>query len=311
MLLSAKKPDRSHPFGYGRVEYLASLAIGVLILYAGLDAFRKSLERILHPQSNDYSLVTLILVTAGIAVKLLLGLYTKKKGAELDSGALRASGRDALVDSVVSTATLVAAIVQMLSSCSIEAWIGVGISLFIVKMGIDTLRESTGIILGQSTDLKLAAAVRKSIRSFPEVEHVYDIVIHSYGKEKLFGSAHVEVDDRYTVAWIDNLQRAIERRVWDETGVEMLGVSIYAINTKSPDVVAAREAVREAVSATEGTRHMHGFYIDLVDKTMNFVVEVGFGVREPEAISDEVLRRIKEKYPDYEFKIAVTYDFTD
>ena len=309
--LSEKEADRRHPFGYGRIEYVASLVIGMIILYAGFDAFKTSLDRILHPETSDYSAATLLVVSAAVVVKILMGLYTKKRGTDLDSEALKASGRDAILDSVASAATLAAAIIYMISAYSVEAWIGIVISLGVIKTGIETLRNAAGVILGKSVDIRLAVAVRKAICSFPEVEGVYDLVIHSYGKEKLLGSAHIEVADRYTVAWVDNLQRAIERKVREDTGVDMHGLSVNAINTQSAEVMAAREKIRAIVSETDGARRIHGFYVDLVDKTMNFDVEIGFDVRVKESLCRELLLKAREAYPDYDFKITTSYDYTE
>ena len=309
--LSEKEPDKDHPFGYGRIEYLASLIIGLLITYAGFDALRSSVLRILHPEPVDYSPAALIVVGAGVLVKVLIGFYTKSQGEKLSSQPLVASGIDALNDSLGSAAIFLAAIIYLMSGAAIEAWVGVAISLLIMKNGIVTLRETASGILGEAADVKLAAAVRNSINSFPEVEGVYDIAIHSYGTERLVGSAHIEVSDQLTVAWIDNLQRAIIRKVKEDTGVEMMGVSIYAINTRSETTIAVREAVREIVHNTEGGKEMHGFYIDLVDKTMNFEAVLEFGVRSVESFHAELLEKVKAAYPEYDIQINVLHDFTE
>lgn len=220
-----------------------------------------------------------------------------------------ASGKDALNDAIISLATLAAAIVYIRTGYSVEAWVSAAISLFIMKTGFDTLRETAGSIIGKRMDAQLIQKVRETIRSFPEVEDAYDIVIHSYGKENLLGSAYVEVLDRYKVAWVDNLQRAVARKVLEETGVKMLGLSIYAINTRSEETVRIREAVRRIVSDTQGARQMHGFYIDLVDKTMNFEVAVEFGKHDNEALREELIRKMKTAYPEYQIRISVENEY--
>ena len=309
--LSEKDPDRKHPFGYGRVEYLSSLIIGIVILYAGFDALKNSVTKIIHPEANDYSAITLIVVSVAVLAKIFIGLYTRKKGRTLDSQALVASGKDALNDAIASTATLAAAVIYMTTGFRVEAWIGAAISLIIIKTGIDTIRETAGNIVGKSADLELANAVRKSIESFPEVEGVYDIVIHSYGRKNQLGSAHIEVSDRYKVAWIDNLQRAVTAKVRKDTGVEMLGLTICAINTYSEEVIDARETVRKIVSEAEGARQMHAFYIDRVDKTMSFDVVLEFGVRSKRSLHDELMQKLRERYPDYHIRITVDHIFTE
>ena len=309
--LSEKEPDKEHPFGYGRIEYLSSLIIGLLITYAGFDALRSSVLRLLHPEPVDYSALTMAVVAAGVLVKVLIGLHTKKQGEKLSSQPLIASGIDALNDSIGSAAILLAAVIYMMSGYAVEAWVGAAISLLIMKNGIVTLRETASGILGEAPDIKLAAAVRNSIQSFPEIDGVYDLAIHSYGRERLVGSAHIEVSDQLTVAWIDNLQRAVIRKVKEDTGVEMMGLSIYAINTSSGEIIAIREAVRNIVRKTEGGKEMHGFYIDFVDKTMNFEAVLEFGVRSAESFRKELLEKVKTAYPEYDIQINVLHDFTE
>ena len=194
--LSEKEPDRKHPFGYGRVEYLASLLIGIIILYTGFDTLRHSVFHLLHPKTVEYSAVTLLVIAAAILCKIHSGLYMKKRGRALQSPALTASGNDALMDSIVSSSTLAAALLYIHTGISIEAWVGAVISLVVLRTGLATLREPLGGILGQSADVALARAVRDSILRFPEVEGVYNIVIHSYGSRRMYGSAHVELSDR-------------------------------------------------------------------------------------------------------------------
>ena len=309
--LSEKEPDRKHPFGYGRIEYLSSLVIGAFILFAGIESFKNSIDKIINPVKGDYSTLTLLILAVAVVVKIGIGLYTKKQGNELDSEALIASGKDAVNDSIASTAVFIAGIIYILSGQSIEAYVGAIISLVIIKTGFDTLKESSDIILGESTDTALASKIRDSILSFPEIEGVYDIVIHSYGKEKMLGSAHIEISDRYKVSWVDNLQRAIIRKVKENTGVDMLGISVYAINTHSKEVMDARECVKKAVEEIKDAREMHGFYIDSVDKTMNFDVIQEFGIRSKEELKEELIKKVQEIYPEYAVMIDVDYDFTE
>lgn len=309
--LSEKEPDRRHPFGYGRIEYLASLLIGMIIVYAGIDALRRAVYRILHPEESEFSALTLLIIGMAVLVKILIGIYTKKRGKALDSKALTASGIDALSDAAVSASTLAAALVFLVAGVNIEAWVGAAISLLIMKTGVDTLRETVGSLLGERTDAKLTRDVQNAIRSFPEIDGVYDIVIHSYGKDRLLGSTHVEISDQFTVAWVDNLQRAVTRKVLEETGVELLGLSVYARNTQSPEVMDARKVLQSIVDGTEGASQLHGFYIDFVDKTMSFEAVLEFGSRSRKSLLEELKEKVLAAFPEYDIAIAVEYDFAE
>ena len=185
--LSTKEPNRKHPFGYGRIEYITTLVIGTLIVYAGYNAFAESLKKIFYPEDPDYSVPTIIIISAAIVVKAILGLYTKASGQNLRSDALVASGKDALNDVLVSIGTLAAAIIYNTTGYKIEAYVGILIAILIMKAGFETLRDTISEILGQRISPELTSEIRTSINSFPEVAGVYDLIVHNYGKEKQIG----------------------------------------------------------------------------------------------------------------------------
>ena len=193
--IANKKPDKKHPLGHGRVEYLSTLVISIIILYAGVTALIESVKKIIHPEVPDYSAAAIVIVTVAIFVKIFLGLYVKKKGNEYKSDALAASGTDALFDSIISTATLVAAIVFIMTGFSLESYLGVIISLIIIKSGFEMIRETISEILGERVDSDLARNVKKLIKEFPDVYGAYYLVIHNYGPEMLIGSVHIEVPE--------------------------------------------------------------------------------------------------------------------
>ena len=309
--LSEKEPDRNHPFGYGRVEYLFSLAIGIIIAFAGIDSLENSVERILHPEPIDFDTSSIIIMSIAVVIKLAVGLYTKKRGELLESESLVASGKEGLSDVLATIATIVAAFIYVRSSVNIEAYVGLVISILIIKTGVETILDTSSVILGKSSDLELVNKIKDSISSFSEVEGVYDIIIHSYGKNKQIASAHVEVSDKYTVAWVDNLERHVARKVKEDTGVELSGLSIYAINTESPEVIKTRDAIRKIVDETEGANNMHGFYIDMIDKSMNFDVVLAFGSRSKDSLLGELQDKVHKLYPDYSIGITVDYDFAE
>ena len=137
--LAGKEPDKKHPFGYGRIEYLSAMIISVIVLYAGITSFTESVRQIIRPQTPDYSTVSLIIVAVAVAVKILLGRYVKSVGERVRSDSLINSGEDATLDSIISAATLVAAGIFLIFHVSVEAWLGAIISVVIIKSGIEML----------------------------------------------------------------------------------------------------------------------------------------------------------------------------
>ena len=127
--LAGKRPDRKHPYGYGRVEYLTTIIVAVIVLWAGVTSLQESVGRIINPEEASYDAVTLVIVAVAVVTKIVLGLYTKRNGQKLNSGSLVASGTDALMDSIISAATLLAAFIFIFTGVSLEAWLGVIISI--------------------------------------------------------------------------------------------------------------------------------------------------------------------------------------
>jgi len=309
--LSEKEPDRRHPFGYGRIESVVSLIIGLVILYAGFGAFRESILRITNPVEVDYSAPAITAICIALVFKVALGIYTKRRGKELESTGLLASGEDSLHDSLMSTATIISALIYIFAGVNIEEYIGILISLFIIKTGIDTVRETVSNLLGERISVGLVDKVKDSIMSFPEVLGVYDIALHSYGKERMIGSAHIEIPEELKVAWIDNLQRAITHKVFEDTGVEMMGVSVYAVNSKRSASEEIREKIAEIVSEFSEVISMHGFYIDITDRAIRFDVVTDFGIKSRAELARRISERVGKEYPDYEIEVHVDYALTD
>lgn len=307
--LSEKRPDKKHPFGYGRLEYVASLLIGIMITYAGVASLLASARRILHPQPGDYSLRAMVLLAAAVAVKILIGLYTIKQGKKLDAGALKAAGKDSVNDAGASALTLAAGLLCVYTGVSVEAYVGVLISAFILKTGFETLRETVSSLLGERIDFQLAAAIKQSILSFPEVNDVFDITVHNYGSRKLIASAHIEVPDALRASWIDNLQRAITEKVFADTGVEMMGITIYAVNAADQEALQMRETIRNITTAYSTVKGMHGFYFDKVDREISFELETGFETADPSALWEELTNRIMQEYPDCKVHFRVSHSF--
>lgn len=309
--LSVKEPDKKHPFGYGRIESISSLIIGLLIIFAGFSAASDSVQRFIHPGESDYSTPAIMAICAALVIKVALGLYTKRKGTAFESDALTASGKDALNDSLMSAATIVSALLYVFRGIDIEACIGLLIALLVIKTGVETVRDTVSIILGERVSPQLISEVRASIMSFPEVAGVYDIALHSYGRERMIGSAHIEIPESFTAAWIDNLQRSISRKVYEDTGVEMMGVSVYAVNRKNSVAEEMREHIESMLPEFSEVISMHGFYLDPADSAVRFDVVTDFSVRDRAGLSRRVAERVAREYPEYEIEVNVDYDITD
>ena len=305
--LAGKLPDKKHPLGYGRIEYISSMLVCAIVLYAGITAFIESVKKILHPEEATYSWLTLVILVVAILVKLALGRYVKAKGTQVNSGALIASGSDASFDAILSASVLASAILFLWFHISLEAYVGVAISLVIIKASMGMLTETLNDILGQRPDSKLVAQVKRIIHAEPLVHGVYDLMINNYGPNKNYASLHLELDDSLTVAQVDELTRKIENNVFRETGIILTGVGVYAFNTSNQAAAQIRNEVQKIVLSHDWVLQLHGFYINLEKKTLKFDAVISFEVARQEALAT-LTQEVHKAYPDYDVQITPDVD---
>lgn len=273
--LSGKAPDKKHPLGYGRIEYLTAMIVAGLVLYAGITALVESAQKVIHPVRPDYAPVSLVIIAAAVAVKVLLGRYVKGVGERVNSGSLVASGSDAMSDAILSASVLACAVLYKLTGVSLEAWVGLVIAAFIIKAGIGMMTETLDQILGSRPDKEFADAIRTTICEDPDVLGAFDLYLYNYGPDRNYGSVHVEVDEALTARDIDRLQRRVQAAVYNGHGVILTGIGLYAVNTGG-EAGALRKQVMEAVMAHDYAMQFHGFYADFEHRRMAFDVVFSF-----------------------------------
>ena len=295
--LASKEPDRDHPLGHGRIEYLSAMVIGGIIVYAGISALIGSIRKIISPEVPDYSLPALIIVALAVIVKLLLGRFVGRVGKRVNSDSLIASGKDAVF--------------FLLTGISIEAYLAALISVVIIKAGYDILKETVSEILGERIDAETAASIRKCILESPEVYGVYDLVIHNYGPDTLVGSAHIEIPDTMTADEIDKLLRTITERVYLSHGIAMTGLSIYSMNTKDDEASRIRSEILNLALAEDYVLQMHGFYLDKKERTIRFDLVLDFDAPDKKQICDHLRDSVSALHPDYDIYVTPDYDIAD
>lgn len=308
--LAGKAPTKKHPFGYGRIEYLTALIVSAIVLYAGVTALVESVKKIVSPEAADYSTLSLVIISVAVVVKLVLGLHVRRRGKQVRSGALVASGSDALFDAILSSSVLACALVARFTGRSFEAYVGVLISLVIIKAGVGMMAETVADILGQRTDAETAKTIKEILSSLPGVRGAYDLVLNNYGPNKNYGSVHLEVPDTMTAEEIDRLTRTAENEVFRKTGVVLTGVGIYSFNTGEGEAATLRENVKEIVLSHPFALQMHGFYADPEKKMMRFDVVIGFDADRAAALA-ALTEKVREAFPDYAVQITPDVDVSD
>ena len=308
--LANKRPDKKHPFGHGRIEYLSSLVISIIIIYAGISSFVESIKKIINPNKLNYTFFSIIVVVVAIFVKIFLGLYVKKKGEELNSSSLVNSGNDALLDSVISFSTLLAALIFLVSGFSVEAYLGVIISLIIIKSGFGMIMESVSSILGERVDVELIRSVKQTILEFKEVLGVYDIIFNNYGPNSYYGSVHIEIANTYTIDQVDELLRNITKKVYEKSGVVLSAIGIYSVDETNKSAIKARKRITKLIDKYNNILQIHGFYYNDSKKIIQFDMVVSFDEKNQLKLYNDIYEKVLELYPEFEIIISIDSDFS-
>ena len=309
--LAGKPPDKKHPYGYGRIEYLTSLVVSAIVLYAGITALIESVKKIISPEEVEYNIATLVILTAGVIVKFVLGLYVKKKGRAVKSDSLVASGADAFNDAILSISVLASAIIYMIFSVNLEAYVGILVSFFIIKAGVELIKESVDNVLGTRVESSLAKSIKREVLKEKDVKGAFDLVLNDYGPNNYLGSVHIEVDDTLTVADIDKISRRITKQVSQKYGVILHTIGVYSINTKDKNIIEAKKKVEKIVFAHKEILQMHGFFLDTKDKILNFDIIIDFKAKDREKIYQDIYDAVQKEFKDYKITIILDVDISD
>jgi len=311
--LAGKKPDKKHPYGYGRIEYLTSTLIAVLILFAGGMAVYESVKSIIDHFQNGtmptFELYSIVIVAVAIGVKIAIGLFFSKKGKKVESDALRASGMDALFDSVLSTATLVGVLVAKFAGVYLEGYLGIAIGLFILKSGFEVMRESLSSMIGDRFEKDYVVAIKEDINKIEGVRGCYDLILNNYGHDRNIGSVHIGVNDDLTAKEIQSIERKIFLLMYQKYNTIMT-VGIYADNQSDDFSRGIFEKVSAVVKAHPHVLQTHGFYVDEKEKTISFDLVISFDDPSPTETIQAVKTGVEAQNEGYHVYVQYDQDFS-
>ncbi len=305
--LAGKLPDKKHPLGYGRIEYLSAMVVSGIVLYAGITSLVESIKKIIDPETPQYSTISLVIIAVAVIVKVVLGRYVKAQGKKVNSGSLVASGADAMFDAILSSSVLASALILIFSGISLEAYVGVVISAFIIKSGIEMMIETLNEILGMRPDRAMTTRIKRILTEESEVLGAYDLMMYNYGPDRDYASVHLTLPDTMTIKELDALSRKLEEKVYQQTGVIIVAVGAYSSNTEDSEVAKIQSDVRKLVMAHDWAVEIHGFYVDMEQKKMRFDVVMNFSINAKEGL--QIVRdEVQKAYPDYNLQITPDID---
>lgn len=309
--LAKRAPDKEHPLGHGRSEYMGTLIVGGIIGYIGITAGIEAVKKIIVPTDPEYSLVTLIVVICAIFTKIFLSLYTLAAGKKAKSDTLVASGKDAMSDVLISSSTLLALAAYHFLGLNIEPYLALLISILIVRTGYGILRETTSQLLGERAERGIVKRLRNTINSVENVEGAYDLILHDYGPNTIIASVNIEVPCTMSAPEIDDLTREIRRKVYKKHQIVMSSVGIYSINTKDAETRDLYHKMQALLEEYPDVIELHGFHFDKTDKTISCDIVLDFAVENRQALFEEIKKAAKEAFSEYTLEIVLDADLVD
>lgn len=306
--LAQKHPDEKHPFGYGRIEYLVSLVIAVLILVTGIQMVISSVKLIFHPEELSVSYVALAIVAGTAVIKFFLGIYTIKMGKKADSSALIGVGMEGRNDSFASVITILSSLIFLIFHVSVDAYAGILISLLIIKAGFDVLKDTISDILGRPGEHELAVQLYREIRKTDGIISAADMMLHNYGPDAWSGSVNVEIDHNKTVGEIYQFLHKLQLHIMHEYQVTMV-FGVYAVDNEHTQIKELRKRIGEFVRTHEHLKSYHAVYMDEKDHKIYCDFIVDYKLQDWEVLRETFTEYIAESYPEYEVELVIETEF--
>ncbi len=271
--LAAKPADKDHPFGHGRMEYLTSLSIAVVIIVVGLELLKNSAVKIIHPEAVRFSVIALISLIVSICVKLWMSLFNTKLGKRINSSIMLATAKDSRSDVIATSAALIALIASVFTNLPVDGVMGVLVSIFVLKSGYDIVKDTVDELLGKPADSEITEKIRNIVKESPKVIGIHDMIIHNYGPGNMIGSCHVEVrsDENFTL--IHDIIDSIERNIHEKLGI-LMTIHMDPIEVDNEQVNLCKGKVERIISKLDNRLHMHDFRLVTGETHTNLIFDL-------------------------------------
>ncbi len=312
--LSGKAPDRDHPFGHGRIEYVSSLIISFLILMVGIELVETSFDKILNPSSINFDITVIIILCLSVFVKLWMYLYNKYIGKVASLETATACATDSINDVISTSAVIIATTVGALSGLSIDGYIGVVVSLLIFKGGIVTAKETIGTLLGRPPKKETVARIEEIITAPEEICGIHDLIVHDYGPGRVFASVHAEVYENIPPMKSHEIIDELEVKVENELGIVMV-IHLDPIAFGSEETEKAKNNLSEIIADLGGNYSFHDLRITEGEHRINVIFDLVLmddynpSDEERALLTDRINSAMKERDEHYVCVIKIEHNY--
>ncbi len=306
----ANKPaDKDHPFGHGRMEYIAALIVSFLVIEVGITFFKSSIEKIRNPEDLAFSWISFIILALSVGVKLWLSVFNRSLGRRIDSKVMLATAADSMGDVITTTATLVSIIVCRFSGFNIDGVVGLIVSIVVILSGISIARDTLEPLIGEGTDPKLCAEIRELVESYEGIVGSHDLIVHNYGPGRSMASIHAEVPRDVDIETSHEIIDKAEREVSKKLGI-FLVIHMDPVEVHDARVLAIKEKLGRVLHALDDQLTFHDFRVVFGKQQINLIFDlvVPFTYKEEDEVklSQQVMALMQEV--DARYQCVITMD---
>lgn len=293
MKLSMKKPDKEHPFGHGRIEYISALMVAFIILLVGFELFKGSLEKIISPQEVKLSLVPMIILCVSVLVKLWMFFANRYVGKLINSDVIKATAQDSLNDSVATFVVIIGAVIGAKTGFAVDGILGAVVSVMIFYAGISLVKDTVGVLLGKAADEETVKEISEIILSQENITGIHDLMIHDYGPGRIMASVHAEVPSDRDIQEIHELIDWTEKHIEEKTGVHIV-IHMDPVSVSCARTNVIRQEVIDIVKGINEEFGIHDFRMTDGQNNINLI----FDLEVPCSLETDERNRIKEEIVD-------------
>lgn len=291
--LAARPADQDHPFGHGRIEYLSALGVAVLIILAGFELASSAVDKILHPQAAEFSLLTMLILAASVAIKLWMCLFYRRIGTTIRSDALVASGVDSRNDVVCTGLVLLTSLISWKTGWMIDGYVGLAVALFVLWSGISMIRETVSPLLGQRPDPQLVKDIEQTVLSHEGVIGVHDVMVHDYGPGRVIVSLHAEVPASQDILISHDVVDCIEQELMEQYRI-ISCIHMDPVSTDDDETQQYKRLAQQVLTELDERLSLHDFRVVQGASHTNLIFDVlvPFDMPKEKGLAEEIRSRI-------------------
>ncbi|MCB2293469.1 cation diffusion facilitator family transporter [Clostridium algoriphilum] len=312
--LASKPPDKEHPFGHGRLEYISGLIVSFIVIIVGFEFIKTSFNKIIHPSKVIFSLVPFILILVSIGAKIWISKFNKTMGKAINSSALEASSTDALSDVISSSCVALSLLLSIWIDFPIDGYIGILVSIIIIYAGYSLIKKTMNPLLGEAPDMELVKGIQSKLLSFDYITGAHDLVLHNYGPGRCMGSIHAEVPCDISIVKIHEIIDKAEKEISEEFNLYLV-IHMDPINTADEEVKASRLELLGVLKFFSIIKSIHDFRIVGEGEHKNLIFDVvidfnpSFSEGDELHLESNINIELKKIYPNYNAVMTIDRDY--